>query len=172
MRRVLPAGLFVAPLVFSSTGVFLESTLRPLLLSTAVQRGWAYRYGRMLRAFPACSGSRRLVGSLSAARPRAKLRKKKALLRCPRPSWDKSVGSPAKDLKALKGAPRLVCQRRGAGCACPTRSSSHGRRFGSHLGGGGDGREPPAVRARASRASKAAGVAAARACGADPREVE
>ena len=79
MRRVLPAGLFVAPLVFSSTGVFLESTLRPLLvrfaealreehpaddddilqemserrflpqLSTAVQRGWVYRYGRMLR---------------------------------------------------------------------------------------------------------------------------
>jgi len=79
MRRALPAGLFVAPLVFSSTGVFLESTLRPLLvrfaevlreehpaddddilqemserrfmpqLSTAVQRGWVYRYGRMLR---------------------------------------------------------------------------------------------------------------------------
>ena len=72
VRRVLPAGLFVAPLVFSSTGVFLESTLRPLLvrfaealreehpaddddvlqemserrfmpqLSTAVQRGWVY----------------------------------------------------------------------------------------------------------------------------------
>ena len=76
IRRVLPAlcwGLFVAPLVFSSTGVvFLESTLRPLLvrfaealreehpaddddilqemserrflpqLSTAVQRGWVY----------------------------------------------------------------------------------------------------------------------------------
>ena len=31
MRRVLPAGLFVAPLVFSSTGVFLETTLRPLV---------------------------------------------------------------------------------------------------------------------------------------------
>ena len=36
MRRVLPAGLFVAPLVFSSTGVFLESTLRPLLVRFAV----------------------------------------------------------------------------------------------------------------------------------------
>ena len=35
MRRVLPAGLFVAPLVFSSTGVFLESTLRPLLVRFA-----------------------------------------------------------------------------------------------------------------------------------------
>ena len=31
MRRVMPAGLFVAPLVFSSTGVFLERSLRPLL---------------------------------------------------------------------------------------------------------------------------------------------
>ena len=79
MRRVVPAGLFVAPLVFSSTGVFLERSLRPLLtrfavalreehpaddddvlqemserrflpqLSTAVQRGWVYRYGRMIR---------------------------------------------------------------------------------------------------------------------------
>jgi len=80
MRRKLPAGLFVAPLVFSSrTGLFLASTLLPLLarfaealreehpaddddvlqemserrflpqLSTAVQRGWVFRYGRMLR---------------------------------------------------------------------------------------------------------------------------
>ena len=78
---LVPAGLFVAPLVFSSTGVFLERSLRPLLtrfaavalreephdadddvlqeivserrflpqLSTAVQRGWVYRYGRMIR---------------------------------------------------------------------------------------------------------------------------
>ena len=36
MRRVVPAGLFVAPLVFSSTGVFLERSLRPLLMRFAV----------------------------------------------------------------------------------------------------------------------------------------
>ena len=36
MRRVMPAGLFVAPLVFSSTGVFLERSLRPLLTRFAV----------------------------------------------------------------------------------------------------------------------------------------
>ena len=168
MRRVRPASwlrLVQAKKLPRAAGLHAAACGRGPAAAVQPQRA-------VRRAFPACSGSRRLVGSLSAARPRAKLRKMKALFMCPRPSWDKSVGSAAKDLKALKGAPRLVCQRRGAGCACPTRSSSHGRRFGSHLGGGGDGREPPAVRARASRASKAAGVAAARACGADPREVE
>ena len=34
MRRVVvPAGLFVVPVVFSSTGVFLERSLRPALLT-------------------------------------------------------------------------------------------------------------------------------------------
>ena len=40
MRRVLPVrGLFFAPLVFSSTGVFLESALCPLLVRFAVALG-------------------------------------------------------------------------------------------------------------------------------------
>ena len=89
MRRVLPAGLFVAPLVFSSTGVFLESTLRPLLvrfaddddilqemserrfmpqLSTAVQRGWVYRYGRMLRNLSGSEDRDRLAPPLGGKR--------------------------------------------------------------------------------------------------------